>query len=239
MPTQIHIAKTPEQVAEDFAHYFAEWVKGKPIVTLALSGGSTPKALFRLWAEQYRDSIDWTKVHFFWGDERCVPPDDEESNFKMASSLFLSKTAIPAEHIHRIRGEAEPEAEARRYAEDIARTVSSRNGMPSFDMILLGMGGDGHTASIFPHQMELLSAEALCGVATHPESAQRRITLTGKVLNNASEVAFLVTGAEKSQKVEEIVKGKEGSERYPAAHIEPKGGELHWFLDEAAAGGLR
>ncbi len=238
MPTQIHIAETPQQVAEDFARYFAEWVKDKPGATIALSGGSTPKALFRLWAEQYRDSIAWEKVHFFWGDERCVPPDDEESNFKMADDLFLSRIKIPKENIHRIRGEAEPEEEARRYSEEIARCVSSRNGLPSFDMILLGMGSDGHTASIFPHQMDLLSSEAVCGVGIHPESGQRRITLTGNVINNAHEVAFLVTGWEKADKLEAIIKGKKESSNYPAAHIEPTDGGLHWFVDEAAVKGL-
>ncbi len=239
MPTQIHIAATPEQVAEDFARYFAQWAEGKPAITLALSGGSTPRMLFRLWATQYRDSIDWKKIHFFWGDERCVPPDDEESNFKMANGLFLSQIDIPAENIHRIRGEAAPEAEARRYAEDILRNVFSRNGLPSFDMILLGMGDDGHTASIFPQQMELLYSEAICGLATHPQSGQQRVTLTGKVINNASEVAFLVSGQEKAGKLEEIIKGKPGSEKYPAAHIEPTEGELHWFVDEAAAERLK
>lgn len=239
MPTQIHIAETPQQVAKDFADYFAAWVKDKPSATVALSGGSTPKALFRLWAEQYRDRIDWQKIHFFWGDERCVPPGDEESNFKMANDLLLSGIGIPPQNIHRIRGEADPDAEARRYAEDILRTVASSHGLPSFDMILLGMGDDGHTASIFPHQMELLSAKALCGVATHPESGQKRITLTGRVLNNAAEVAFLVTGSGKAQKLEEIVKGKKGSDKYPAAHIGPAHGALHWFVDQAAAAGLR
>ena len=239
MPTQIHIAETAEQVAEDFAHFFAAWVKDKPLVALALSGGSTPQVIFRLWAEQYLESIDWKKVHFFWGDERCVPPDDEESNFKMANDLFLSKIDIPRENIHRIRGEADPAGEARRYAAEIQDTVSIRSGFPAFDMILLGMGADGHTASIFPHQMELLNADVICGLATHPESGQQRITLTGKVINNASEVVFLVTGQGKAQKVEEIIKGKEGSRRYPAAHMEPINGELHWFTDQAAAARLK
>lgn len=238
MPTQIHIAETPQQVAEDFAHYFAEWVKDKPAATVALSGGSTPKVLFRLWAEQYRDSIDWRKIHFFWGDERCVPPDDEESNFRTADDLFLSRINIPQENIHRIRGEMNPEAEAGRYAAEILQHVSTRNGLPFFDMILLGMGDDGHTASIFPHQMELLSAEGLCEVAVHPESGQKRITLTGRVLNNAAEVAFLVTGWGKARKLEEIIKGAEKSRKYPAAHINPADGEVHWFVDEAAAKGM-
>lgn len=238
MPTQIHIAETPQQVAEDFAHYFAGWAKGKPKITVALSGGSTPKVLFRLWAEQYRNNIAWEKVHFFWGDERCVPPDDEESNFKMANDLFFSRVKIPEANIHRIRGEADPEEEARRYSAEITRYVSSRDGLPSFDMILLGMGADGHTASIFPHQMGLLSSDAVCGVATHPESGQKRITLTGNVINNAKEAAFLVTGWEKADRLEEIVKGKENCTDYPAAHIEPTDGGLHWFVDEAAAQGL-
>lgn len=239
MPTEIHIAGTAEQVAEDFAQYFADWVEKKPLVTVALSGGSTPKVLFRLWAERYRGRIDWTKIHFFWGDERCVPPDDEESNFKMANGLFLSRVDIPEGNIHRIRGEEEPEAEAKRYAKEITQFVPSRNGLPAFDMILLGMGDDGHTASIFPHQMELLTAEALCAVATHPESGQKRATLTGKVINNAKEVVFLVTGKGKAEKLEEIIEAKDGSGKYPAAHIEPTHGELHWFVDEAAAGRLK
>lgn len=239
MSIQIHIAATPEKVAEDFAHYFALWAADKPAVALALSGGSTPQMLFRLWAGRYRESVNWRKVHFFWGDERCVPPGDEESNFRMANELFLSELGLPQENIHRIRGEAEPEAEARRYAEEILRAAPSQDGLPRFDMIMLGMGDDGHTASIFPHQMELLSTAAICGVARHPQSGQQRVTLSGRVINNAAEIAFLVTGTGKAEKLGQIIKGEEGSQQYPAAHIEPAHGELHWFVDEAAAAGLR
>ncbi len=235
MARKIHISSTPEGVAHDFAEFFASWLKEKAIVTVALSGGSTPRVLFEHWAEEYKDSIDWSKVHFFWGDERCVPPDDEESNYKMAHELFLSKVDIPEENIHRIKGEAEPVEEARRYAEELLRYVSSRNGFPSFDMVIQGMGEDGHTASIFPDQMELLLTPALCAVAVHPETGQQRITLTGKVLNNATEVVFLVTGKNKAERVEDILGGGGKAREYPAAHIRPEEGGLHWFLDKAAA----
>ncbi|MCB0569914.1 MAG: 6-phosphogluconolactonase [Phaeodactylibacter sp.] len=230
----LHISSTPGLVAHDFAEYFAEWAAGKPSVHLALSGGSTPRALFRHWAEHYRERIDWSSIHFYWGDERCVPPDDEESNFRMAHKLLLGPLGIPENQIYRIRGEAEPEAEAERYGRLLQQQLPTRHGLPAFDMIMLGMGEDGHTASIFPHQMELLTWPTPCAVAIHPETGQGRVTLTGPVLNNASEVAFLVTGAGKAEKVKEIFTGTDSSRRYPAAHINPKGGKLLWFTDEAA-----
>ena len=231
----IHISPNPEKAAQDFASYFSEWVKDKPRVHLALSGGSTPKVLFRHWADQYSEKIDWEKIHFFWGDERCVPPDHEESNFRMAYELLLKPLNIPEGHIHRIRGEAAPEAEAERYGQVLKQHLPARRNLPAFDIVLLGMGEDGHTASIFPNQMELLTESAPCAVATHPETGQQRITLTGPVLNNASEVVFLVTGPGKAEKVKEIIENGAHSLRYPAAHVAPKEGKLQWYLDEAAA----
>lgn len=230
----IHISPTPEQAARDFAEYFAGWAKGRPRVNLALSGGSTPKALFRHWAAHYRESIGWENIYFFWGDERCVPPYHEESNFRMANECLLKPLGIPEHRIFRIRGEGEPAAEARRYAQVLQQNIPSRHGLPAFDMILLGMGEDGHTASIFPHQMGLITEAAPCAPAIHPDTGQLRITLTGPVLNNASEVVFLVTGAAKAGIVKEIIEGQEHSLRYPAAHVAPKDGRLLWFLDEAA-----
>ena len=234
MKTTYKIYPTPAAVAAAFAACFETWSSEKKPFTVALSGGSTPKILFKHLAENYGDKIDWRTVHFFWGDERCVPPDDEESNFKMTDETLLQHIGIPPGNIHRIRGEAEPEAEAKRYSAEIQLFVEIVNGWPAFDLVMLGMGGDGHTASIFPDQMELLTSEKICAVATHPESGQRRISLTGRVIGNSWKVVFLVTGASKKSVVEEIRERTGAWESYPASHVRAAE-ELYWFLDEAAA----
>lgn len=234
MPTQLHLSADPEAVARDFTRYLVEQLQDKKKFTIALSGGSTPKLLFRLWAAEYRDAIDWSVIHFFWGDERCVPPNDEESNYGMTKALLFDNIDIPAKNIHRVRGEDEPEEEARRYAAEIADNTERFNGFPSFDLVILGMGDDGHTASIFPHEMELFEEERFCVVATHPTSGQKRVSITGPIINSAQRVAFLVTGANKEEKVSAILQHQEGYHAYPAAHVQPLTGALHWFLDEAA-----
>lgn len=237
MPTQLHLSSDPAAVAADFTRFFFEAMKDKPYFTVALSGGSTPKRLFELWAKEYRTAVDWSKVRFFWGDERCVPPNHEESNYGMTKSLLFNHIDIPEENIHRVIGEADPAAEAVRYGEEISdNTEEQRDGYPVFDLIILGMGSDGHTASIFPHQMELLTVEEFCGVATHPESGQKRVSITGNVINRANTVAFLVTGESKQEKVASILGRTKESLQYPAAHIQPLSGDLHWFLDAAAFG---
>lgn len=231
----INIFENNEVLAEAFAIYFAEWMREKERVAVALSGGSTPKVLFKHWAEQYRNSISWEKIHFFWGDERCVPPDDPDSNYGVAKALFFDRIDIPEENIHRIRGEERPALEAERYGEEIRQWVKCKDGVPVFDLILLGMGEDGHTASIFPGQMELLTNTNICQVAAHPDTGQQRITLTGPVINSAELVTFLVTGSTKASIVREIVTQADSRRRYPAAFIQPEQGELCWFLDQAAA----
>lgn len=231
----IHISSTPEQVARDFAEFLLKESMEKSMLHIALSGGSTPKLLFDLLASDYHHLIPWRKLHFYWGDERCVPPTHSDSNYKMTLSHLLSKIDIPAENIHRVLGENDPEQEAARYSVEILKNVPNKDFLPRFDIIILGMGPDGHTASIFPHQMELLSASRICEVATHPESGQKRITLTGNVLNQAAIIAFLVTGGNKKMKVSEILNKNGNWKLYPAAHIKPVNGELHWFLDESAS----
>lgn len=231
----INVFESNEVVAEAFAIYFAEWMREKDRVAVALSGGSTPRVLFKHWAERYRDRIPWEKIHFFWGDERCVPPDHPESNYGMTKALLLDRIDIPKENIHRIRGEENPLLEAERYGEEIRRWVKIKDGTPVFDLILLGMGEDGHTASIFPNQMELLTDANICQVATHPDTGQQRITLTGPVINNAELVTFLVTGSTKAAIVREIITQADNRRQYPAAFIQPNPGELCWFLDQAAA----
>jgi len=235
----IHIADTPGQLAQEFADYFANWLEDKERVNIALSGGSTPGKLFRLWSEDGGPDADWEKVHFFWGDERCVPPDDPESNYKMAYDLFLEPLGIPSCNIHRIRGEMPAEAEIGRYTEELEEHLPSKNGWPVFDLIMLGLGSDGHTASIFPDQIHLLDAEECCALAEHPVSGQQRITLTGKVLNNARQIVFLATGSGKKDRVREILQEEEVAGQYPASHIKPPNGKLLWYLDRKAAEGIK
>jgi len=231
------IFDTPQAVAEAFAAEFVELVQNNYSLTVALSGGSTPKILFDILAEKHAD-LDWTKLHFYWGDERCVPPTDGDSNYKMTVDHLLSKVDMPDANIHRVKGENDPAVEAVDYGKQIDTNLPSVNGMPQFDLVILGMGGDGHTASIFPHEIELLKAESTCAVATHPESGQIRVSLTGGVINNAKKVAFLVTGAGKTEKIDEIFHKTGGWESYPASYIAPTSGDLTWFMDKAAAAKL-
>jgi len=235
MEPRINIYSSPQKVAEAFAQMLESLINRDQKINIAFSCGSTPKLLFDHLSENFADKWSWNNVHFFWGDERCVPPDDGESNFKMANDLLFKNIELPQENIHRIRGEDDPKEEAERYAEEISEQLSIVKGIPRFGLVILGMGSDGHTASIFPNQMELLSSEKICEVATHPESGQKRITITGQVINYAARVVFLVTGESKAKKVSEIIQQKENRKDYPAAHISPLNGTLDWYLDEAAA----
>jgi len=234
----LKIYKDKQKVAEQFSSYFVDQVKDKGTFHVALSGGSTPKIVFDVLAENFSDKVDWNKVHFYWGDERCVPPSDDESNYKMTVEHLFSKIELPKENIHRILGEKDPKGEALRYANLLEINLDRVEGVPQFDLVILGMGDDGHTASIFPHEIELCDAEDHCVVATHPDSGQKRVSINGKVINTAKEVAFLVTGASKSEKVKAVVEKTEGSEAYPASLVNPASGNLVWFLDEEAAAEL-
>ena len=201
---------------------------------IILSGGNTPTELFRLLGNNFTDSIPWEKIHFWWGDERCVSPDSTESNYKTAYDNLLSKIRIPLENIHRIKGENEPEQEALRYTKELEKNVNSREGNPVADLVLLGLGEDGHTVSIFPDQIELFEDERICAVTEHPITGQKRITLTGRVLNNANRVFFLVTGNNKAQRISEIMNDDEAAKLLPAYYISPVNGKLIWYIDEAA-----
>jgi len=228
---EIKVYKDKQEVAKEFSEFLAERIASGKNYSVALSGGSTPKVVFDYLAEHYKN-IEWSNVHFYWGDERCVPPTDAESNFKMTVDHLLSKISIPEQNIHRVFGENDPEDEAKRYGDLLASTLSSANRLPQFDLVILGMGSDGHTASIFPHQIGLWHSQANCEVAVHPDSGQKRISLTGSIINNAKEVAFLVTGADKKEKVTSILAKDEASKDYPASLVAPRSGKLYWFLDE-------
>lgn len=227
-------------VANAFAQDFVAWLSGqtKEKVTVSLSGGSTPTLLFEILAKQFADKADWSRVHLFWGDERCVAPDDPQSNYGVCKSLFLDHVSIPEANVHRVIGESDPESEAVRYGDEMKQHCElNEAGLPMLDLLILGMGGDGHTASIFPHQIELLKSESICAVATHPESGQKRVSMTGPVLNAAKKIDFLVTGAGKASVLSEIF-GKTGAwETYPTSFIESKG-PVTFYLDEGASGQL-
>ncbi|GAB4378653.1 MAG: 6-phosphogluconolactonase [Calditrichia bacterium] len=243
--SQIHVFPTPEamaaHVAEAFLHLAQQSAIEQQPCFVALSGGSTPERLYRELARRAAvKKPDWGWLHLFWGDERCVPPDNPESNFGVADRLFLKPTDFPRENIHRIRGEADPMAETVRYEKEIRRFVTiAGNGMPRFDWILLGMGADGHTASLFPNSDTLQIIDKICAGATHPQSGQQRITLTLPVINHARRITFLVTGANKSEMVYRILTENSISEKYPASLVQPVDGELHWYLDDAAASLLK
>ncbi len=207
--------------------------------TIALSGGSTPEYLFRYLAENYAERIDWEKLLVFWGDERCVPPEDKESNYRMAFENLLQNVPIPDANVFRIRGENDPGAEARQYAELVSDNVPEFEDNPQFDLLLLGLGSDGHVASIYPESMELFDSARLFEVANKPGTREKRITATGKLINNASKICFIVTGKEKAQIVSEIVEKKSGSDRYPASRVDPESGYIIWMLDASAAGLLK
>ena len=230
---------TPRETVRSFAQELTQLIEKKTSKNknfyLALSGGSTPQLLFKELKKNFLKSIDWPYVHIYWGDERCVKPASEESNFGVANKLFLKYLNIPEENIHRIKGEEKPNIEARRYSGEIMMTVPSKINLPKFDLIILGLGTDGHTASIFPNQIKLLKSENYCEVGVHPESKQKRITITGKIINNAENISFLVIGSNKAKVVSEIINKNENSKNYPASHISPLWGKLSWYLDNGAS----
>jgi 6-phosphogluconolactonase len=232
------IFPAPEDLAEAFAEELANRIKkaeksGSP-VTIAISGGNTPKLLFSVLAEKYSSVLPWSMIRLFWVDERCVLPDDPESNFGMTQKILLNKIEIAPENIHRIHGEADPVKEASRYSNVIIANTYKKENLPVFDIVILGMGDDGHTASIFPGNMELLSSEKICDTAFHPVSGQMRITITGKVINNSDMIFFLVTGLNKANIINEIFCNSANAGKFPAAHIQSTHGKTTWLLDREA-----
>ena len=234
----LQIYKTKEEVAHNFAQYLENYLNDKEEMHVALSGGSTPKIVFYELSNTEKYNINWNRVHLYWGDERCVPPSDDQSNYKMTVSHLLEHIDIPSKNIHRVLGENEPKKEAIRYAEVLAANLPMENEVPVFDMVILGMGEDGHTASIFPHEIDLWHSKSTCEVAIHPDSGQKRITITGKVINHSKTVVLLVTGGGKKGMVADIIDKKGDYQKYPASLVAPQSGDLIWFLDSDAASEL-
>lgn len=203
--------------------------------SIALSGGSTPKKIYQYLADNYSDKIDWQKIKIFFGDERCVPSNDVDSNYKMAYETLFTKISIIDENIFKINGETPPIEEAARYGKIIKANLPKINDIPQFDVILLGLGGDGHTTSIFPEQIEKFYSPNICEVASHPITGQKRITITGEIINNAKLIVFIVTGEEKSKIISEILVNDNEKKTFPASLVKPKNGELIWMMDSDAA----
>jgi 6-phosphogluconolactonase len=204
--------------------------------TLALSGGSTPRLLYSLFERQ---ELDWSKVHLFFGDERCVSPEHAESNYRMVREALLARVSPPAENVHRILAELDPDEAAAQYEEELRRAFGLGPGeLPRFDLVLLGLGADGHTASLFPGTLALEERRHLV-VANNPGAGgPERVTLTYPVLNAASSIWFLVTGAEKADVAAEVVRGTGEGLALPASGVQPKDGAVIWMLDRAAASSL-
>ncbi|TFG41589.1 MAG: 6-phosphogluconolactonase [Bacteroidia bacterium] len=234
----IKIFPTPQALAESLALDIVNLINDTDTSTLpfsiALSGGSTPKLLFSVLGDQFEDFVDWRNVHFFWVDERCVPPDNPESNFGMTNAGFLNRIDIPYANIHRIKGEDNPEKEAERYSGEIKASTIQKNGFPFFNVILLGLGEDGHTASVFPGNEMLFLTDKICDSAVHPSTGQKRITITGKVINNSSEIIFIVTGKNKARIVNNIIGHGNNKKQFPASYVVPVQGKVIWYLDRDA-----
>ncbi|MFN2455846.1 MAG: 6-phosphogluconolactonase [Pyrinomonadaceae bacterium] len=208
--------------------------------SIALGGGSTPKKLYELLAsDDYRNEIEWEKVHIFFGDERCVPPDDEQSNYRMANEAMLARVPLPQQNIHRMIGEGDAVANARLY-EDELRSYFEDETWPRFDVVLLGMGDDGHTASLFPGSLALQEQTAWVASNWVEKFNTFRITLSAPAINHAAHVMFLITGAGKAERLPEVINGARDTNRLPSQLIQPQaaGGALEWLVDKDAAANL-
>lgn len=245
-PSQLDIQIVDKEALSNTAatiiiHSIREKLKANDFFTLVLSGGSTPKNTFTFLANDasFRSRIPWEKIHFFWGDERHVPPDHKESNYRMANEVLLSKVPVPAKNIHRIKSEnTDANKAAEQYEEELSNFFNLKQGqLPRFDCVLLGMGTDGHTASLFPGT-KALHEESRLVIANRLEQFQTyRITLTLPVLNNADFTMFIVSGKEKAEMLKKVIEVKHHTP-LPAQLIEPKHGRFLWLVDQQAASQL-
>jgi 6-phosphogluconolactonase len=234
LPTAAHAARAS---AERFVEKARAAVEAHGRFTVALSGGTTPRAAYELLGQEpLRSEVPWERVHLFWGDERCVPPGHVRSNFGMANRAFVSKVPVPSGNVHRMRGELPAREGARRYAEELARVFGA--GVPRFDLVHLGVGGDGHTLSVFPFSELVLHSPGTVADALLLPLGEPRITLTLAVVNAAASVEMLAPGADKAGVVWKVLQGPRDPVRIPAQAVRPGGGEMVWLLDRAAAARL-
>ncbi len=242
MNFEIRIFKDLERLSHDAADLFIEQaanaIKERGHFLVALNGGSTPTRLFQLLATTYRDQVDWSNIHVFWGDERCVSPDDPGSNYGQARDTLLRHIPIPDLNIHRVKGELEPVEASRDYALTLKRFASLPFEFPRFDLIYLGMGEDGHTASLFPGSPVDVTEPTLPVTAHYQDRPANRVTMTQLVFDQARMVVFLATGEKKSVTLAEVLSDRYTPELYPAQRINTKNGQVIWLVDEEAASKL-
>lgn len=240
------VKETPDELAhlaaERFSSITAHAAEQRGVARIAISGGSTPKAAFGLWASEqqpYRSRTPWDKLELYWVDERCVPPDHAESNYRMTREAMLSLVPIDPLRIFRIEGELDPEVAAARYESAIRNNLRLEGAeLPRFDLVQLGMGEDGHTASLFPHTDAINELGRLVVPNHVPQKDAWRVTLTWPVINNAAEVFFLIEGAAKAEVLRDVLLGAYDPDLLPSQLIRPASGVLSFLLDQAAAAKL-
>jgi 6-phosphogluconolactonase len=248
-PANVEVCESPvavmEAAAEAFVEIAARAVRISGRFAVALSGGSTPKSLYRLLAaDPYASRVSWPRAHVFWGDERCVPPGDPRSNYQMVREVLLDRVPLPADNIHRIQGEDDPAAAAVAYERLLRALFSTPQGPPRlepgarFDLVLLGMGDNGHTASLFPGLAAVRETERWVVAEYVTEVSMWRVTMTPVVINAAAEVLFLATGGEKAPMLRKVLQGPHQPEVLPAQIVVPRVGRLRWLVDAAAAADL-
>jgi 6-phosphogluconolactonase len=241
MPRNVIVRPSADSVSEEAATRFIaaaeRAIRARGEFIVALAGGHTPRRLYHLLATpRFASRVEWSRVQVCWGDERCVPPGSPESNYRMAREALLSRVPVPAANQHRIRGEEPPAAEGSRYGEELRALLGHGGGR--LDLVLLGVGADGHTASLFPGATSIHDSARWVEAAFHEVDERWRITMTPRLINGAAEVVFLVSGGGKAEVVARILEGPASPHALPAQLIAPTTGELVWILDDAAAAGL-
>jgi 6-phosphogluconolactonase len=235
---KLHIFDDKEIMSDQLALWIVNLVqdtlKKQELFTLVLSGGSTPKLLFqKLASDQYKSKIDWKRIHLFWGDERVVPFDDDRNNAKMSYDILINHIDIPAGQVHIMRTDIDPNVSAGEY-EKLLHTFFD-NKSESFDLVLLGMGDDGHTLSLFPGSPIIKEHTNWVNSVYNEQQEMYRVTLMPAIVNRASNLVFMVDGAKKATVLQQVLEGEYQPEKLPSQLIKPMTGKLHWFLDRAAA----
>ncbi len=231
LPSKAEVAKAG---ADLFVSAAQEALAARGSFNVALAGGSTPLGMYQLLAQEpYRSQVDWSKVSFYWGDERCVPPDHSDSNYGAAAQAIIEPLGIPEKNVHRMRGEIDPERAAEEYSLEVQQAVPGQP--PRFDLILLGMGDDGHTASLFPGTHALDVSDRIVTANYVPKLDSHRLTFTARLINAARLVVFLVTGEGKAEALQAVLEGERDPHTYPSQLVAPENGRLVWLMDEPAA----
>ena len=242
MNSDIRIFKDSEKLSRHAAEIFVEQARQaiheRGLFLVALNGGNTPTRLFQLLATEYRDKVDWNNVHVFWGDERCVSPDDPGSSYGQAREALLSHVPIPDSNIHRVNTRLSPAEAAKDYALALSQFSNPPLPIPRLDLIYLGMGEDGHTASLFPGSTVHATETVIPVTANYQDRPANRVTMTQLVFNQARTIVFMATGEKKAFTLAEVLSDRYNPELYPAQRIDPQDGQLIWLVDEAASNKL-